>query len=130
MIAAKGNEWWHQQDVTTLGERAECQHPHLVWSYITNLERLGVVRSDDTFFTADATYAQLEDSREVEAFRALVEGMNSAIDRQTDESGAPPPGMSKTTVKFERRRLLVTPFGELFLKAWVNRDTPPSVAAA
>jgi Abortive infection alpha len=124
MIVGQPNRWWQESDVTLIGLRAGCQYQHLVWSYITNLERLGVVRSEDTFFTEDSLYHPLEESPQVTQFDAAIAAHNFAVDQALAQRGDAPPDdtLFRLLRHVDKRRLIVTPFGRQFLAACVNRE--------
>ena len=111
-----------------IGESAALEYQHLVWSYITNIERLGIARPDDTYFTQDSTYRPLEESNQVEAFDAMIADPNAAAERaggpsmlEVEGESSPIPVFPQLAKRVERPRLLVTPFGEQFVRACVRR---------
>ena len=126
MLVGRPNEWSYEAGVTLLGERANCQYQDLVWSYITNLERLGIVRTEDVFFSDNAMYEPLEQSAQVRSFESSIEAHNSRLDGTELPEDAPPTlrtFLTKLHKGSERRRLIITPFGMQFLDACVRVQT-------
>jgi Abortive infection alpha len=123
MDLRQGNTWFHQEEVTLLGEQAGCDHPGLVWSYLTNIERLGLLRTDPDHFISDEMYEPLESSAQTQAFREMVDATNASYEGfMAQYPDGVPDGLAKplqSRLSIERRRFLVTPFGVQFIRACV-----------
>ena len=128
MISSQPGRYWHETDVTLVGQRAGCTHQDLVWSYITNFERLGIARADDTFFTDDTLYAPLEESLEAKQFDAELDAHNFGVEQalaRRGEDAAEDDTFFKLTKQVIKRRFVFTPFGRQFLAACVHRPDGP-----
>lgn len=79
------------RNVTSLGARAQCEHPGLLSTYLDNLERLGLLKVDyDNFLTDPKAYEEIENS-------ALVQQVMRHIPQTPGRTGEIKKGIVKLT---------------------------------